>query len=543
MSFKADGTIIAPVNTDDVNFAIDAGSHDIGTLCMSDKQNMWSKFKAMQHDTPLPYTNAERRAKQWGLDVPVYRVIQTPTEMPPQWKHVRPNASSFKVLNDFVGDGDDEGYNHNAPPLVETSVTYKNKNTVTIHFAFNQYADNGGICLSDMPIYNFIDGTMQSLYPGAVIFKWEDGWKPKQIATTNETIGTKPSTDVEVMTNYLGTGEFAILPVFTKDAYIPAQSVSTASMQFVTVLYAHNSWLVRDISDANVGLWLFTRRDIGINDFSGNNVGTGYFKFSGTANWSDVERNPGDPDTRHDYYWWFRPNDSGPMVLRPQTEYETLSKSDNRIAITLTFKPDYAGNYGLGDWNPITNGDDYSSLEDYKSLYRDYDYGIASWLGGIDNEGYTLVLRWKAFSGKYDGNGGWSVTFLRVLALVDERGETCWESSGSKDSWYAQTIERNAGNGRISVKGQGIRKIRVSNSIVSQGASNYANGVIVRMYGADGDYATWSAGQGIGYINASEYSLSFNTRDVDKSIQRIPTSTYMYIDITVDTMDSVEDIE
>lgn len=44
----ANGIITAPVNTDDISATLGVASHDVATLCTSDRINRWSKYKPIR---------------------------------------------------------------------------------------------------------------------------------------------------------------------------------------------------------------------------------------------------------------------------------------------------------------------------------------------------------------------------------------------------------------------------------------------------------------------------------------------------------------
>ena len=44
----ANGIITAPVNTDDISATLGVASHDVATLCTSDRINQWSRHKPVR---------------------------------------------------------------------------------------------------------------------------------------------------------------------------------------------------------------------------------------------------------------------------------------------------------------------------------------------------------------------------------------------------------------------------------------------------------------------------------------------------------------
>lgn len=68
----SDNKVTAPVSTDDVSAVLGVASHDIGTLCYSEKINGWAKYKPVKSDSPI-VTESSWRADDGdcGLIVPV----------------------------------------------------------------------------------------------------------------------------------------------------------------------------------------------------------------------------------------------------------------------------------------------------------------------------------------------------------------------------------------------------------------------------------------------------------------------------------------
>lgn len=98
---NANGIITAPVSiTDDVAKVLGVGSSDLGTLCKTEKINMWSKYAPMQHFKISELTESEWKAAAYGFKKLGF------------YRDVRPlptggDASPYR-LTDFIG------YNHNA---------------------------------------------------------------------------------------------------------------------------------------------------------------------------------------------------------------------------------------------------------------------------------------------------------------------------------------------------------------------------------------------------------------------------------------------
>lgn len=94
--------IVAPVSIDDVRRVLGDSSRDVGTLCKSNRVNMWSKKKPIRHNKIGVLTDAEFKAAAYGLyfdPQASYRI---------EWTYQFPTGgiSSPCRLSDF------DGYNH-----------------------------------------------------------------------------------------------------------------------------------------------------------------------------------------------------------------------------------------------------------------------------------------------------------------------------------------------------------------------------------------------------------------------------------------------
>lgn len=114
----SNGRISAPVNTDDVKATIGENSHDVGTLCLSNKINRWSKYKPVVYPSPDSVTNYWQGTDgKNGLHIDLnadntftndfVRSFYNNTD---NWGYVHPQG--FLRLTDF------DGYNHNCIPFI-----------------------------------------------------------------------------------------------------------------------------------------------------------------------------------------------------------------------------------------------------------------------------------------------------------------------------------------------------------------------------------------------------------------------------------------
>lgn len=114
----SNGRITAPVNTDDVKDTIGENSHDVGTLCLSNKINRWSKYKPVEYPSPDSVTNYWQGTDgKNGLHIDMnadhtYTVdfVRSFYNNPDNWGYVHPQG--FLRLTDF------DGYNHNSLPFI-----------------------------------------------------------------------------------------------------------------------------------------------------------------------------------------------------------------------------------------------------------------------------------------------------------------------------------------------------------------------------------------------------------------------------------------
>lgn len=114
----SNGRITAPVNTDDVKDTIGENSHDVGTLCLSNKINRWSKYKPVEYPSPDSVTNYWQGTDgKNGLHIDINAdntftndFVRSFYNNPDNWGYVHPQG--FLRLTDF------DGYNHNSLPFI-----------------------------------------------------------------------------------------------------------------------------------------------------------------------------------------------------------------------------------------------------------------------------------------------------------------------------------------------------------------------------------------------------------------------------------------
>lgn len=394
---------------------------------------------------------------------------------------------------------------------------------------------------SQLTVPNFTpDGqSMANLYPGVVFYLYSPGtgsYQPKSIHTAAVTIGSQTTIQLQSLINFMGKGNFLALPVFSKNEYVPAASITGGNE---TVLVAHDALLTYHFSDYGVGAMLFTRRDIGLNNLNVN-VGTGYFKYSGGAIYFNGKPEGGVLD---DYSWLF-PASGGTLVLTPQEDLISNYDKDKRITVTINFKNNSSYGYGLGDWLPLssylTNGNALSGGDFDTLKVKTFDYGICYWRGGVDGDAYYLVLRFRPTRGVWTSSANWWMEYSRELMVMDDQGNEMW-SGGT-----GIMVTRRVSGGVASTEGQDLRMIRFGNIISSSGAYNVARGLYAKLTGADGFSVGYSKENNEAYmVFESNYNtLQFNVANqLNPTILRFPKDTEAYIDVTVDTETTVQDNE
>lgn len=112
---NANGIITDPVNTDDVSSVLGENSHDVKTLCMSVKINMWARFKPEVINTPESISLVQRRSNNFGLSptetysskTAFINAVKNGT-FTGGWQYTRVSGTAWARLDDFVN------YNHRA---------------------------------------------------------------------------------------------------------------------------------------------------------------------------------------------------------------------------------------------------------------------------------------------------------------------------------------------------------------------------------------------------------------------------------------------
>lgn len=100
------GKITAPVSIEDVRTVLGVSSYDLGTLCKSEKINMWAKYKPVRVPMFNELYESEFNEAQYGLHIPSSSSLDSVINTP--WSHAAPRGGDSEPyrLTDF------DKYNH-----------------------------------------------------------------------------------------------------------------------------------------------------------------------------------------------------------------------------------------------------------------------------------------------------------------------------------------------------------------------------------------------------------------------------------------------
>lgn len=154
------------VSTQEVSACLGVSTQDIGTLCTSPKISMWSRHKPVKLPGLGPVSNAQKRAINYGLKLPLaaqgaishFKDVIGHSEY--AWTYDRPigGLESPYRLADFVSiDNPGEGYNQNCqfPPFYAGELSYSTVYPPNGDLVRNPYSagQNGAIQYSDLGMY------------------------------------------------------------------------------------------------------------------------------------------------------------------------------------------------------------------------------------------------------------------------------------------------------------------------------------------------------------------------------------------------------
>lgn len=228
----ANGVITAPVNTDDVSTVIGVASHDVATLCTSDKVNKWNKDKPYRGTQPEVKSRTVDNATNetgkylgsrgsgtttgfpcfWGMRYPMntaqqnasgkarsnllelcYDTTYLPSPKHPNYEYMKPVlGTDFCRLDDFVG------YSHSAGAFLDAGVAGATTGSYESTMAINKFSDSKlkvyAIIPSDSYGFEFKDliAEAESYYLVAEFYR-TDMWVNKSEATPAKVVKSSES--------------------------------------------------------------------------------------------------------------------------------------------------------------------------------------------------------------------------------------------------------------------------------------------------------------------------------------------------------------
>lgn len=237
------GIISKPVRKIDIAQALGVASRDVGTLCTSDKINMWAKNKPVRFHSFAPIIDAQRASVNYGLNVPyyLYNVFFDNSHL---WEYLRPRGTSVSPIEQYRL-RDFDGYKVDAEsPFVRLYMDeYVYKNKVT-NMSFNYY---GG---DELPLSSFkVPDTLSSGSPksplsqftfcflmklGSDYYIWSTGKTPATIVG-QETA----SVPISISSMHPERASAKIAVVLCKDSTLVARqwkSVSTGQLTSYSII-------------------------------------------------------------------------------------------------------------------------------------------------------------------------------------------------------------------------------------------------------------------------------------------------------------------
>lgn len=505
------------VSTHDVARVLGSTSLDTGTLCTAPNINMWAKFKPYEPSilslrSPRPLTNANRRADQYGLTIPVHQVYGTNgDESNTAWGYSP--VTSWKRLTDFVGDSpESDGYCHTAQPPVSAEVTVNGKQ---IKFKW-KFADgtDGSIAPDALVITNV--GTMSECYYGYIIYKHNGtSFVPYRIFAAGpvKNHGTAGVALDEYTITLSEQGIYLATAIISPKKYSPEQSVTSAMTH--NFAYVHNAYHTIGV-DASYGERLFTR------DYTDSRYFTRYNMSVG-----------GNAAVKNAYVSVAR--NSNFSLSATSTYISSLwDKGDHQLAVSMTFMA--YDRYGIGGYCPISDG--IPSRTEYDSKFnRTYTYALAQWRDS-DTDLVVLALRYKPYSGAFNDASSltsvdWSMTIRRYLAIFGENGNTLFELDLGRG---ADMIVRGNASEVRSINADPVTQIRFGNEV--DGNKNISGLQLQAKFG-DNTFNNICrvSGYNIGInIYAQGDGISFFTLFDTAGALRLPVATDLYLDFTADTL-------
>lgn len=400
----SNGIISAPVNTDDVRLTIGENSHDVATLCLSDKINKAALFCPRYVGVPnlqlnvngsfsasaLNYIRQLNNVRQnytigpYGVCIPNLqlgnfaqgdstsydRVFSCARS---SWYIARPNAAtgtlpvastSYKTLDHFVG------YDHYAQitnPVATASVSVTATGDKQISVVFSVPSADG----TTLSISNLFGGG--GWYFGVIVFRGtnSDGWTTSDVAraaSSSTAIGTSSAGyTVTVLDDAsYDDGYYRVIPFITNKSGV--SSTADISSAFID----STCYGVR-IDDSCGSVFTVTA--------GGSSSGGGSQTQNYIFNWKEGNNGYYYPVPGNNSYTYVSGSDGPGIAIYFQTKYylevdgsSTLAAALNRVDMILPYRDSDGNNVeSVFTWSPSGNVYD----PDNDTLYRETKFGDA----------------------------------------------------------------------------------------------------------------------------------------------------------------------
>lgn len=160
-----------------VRNALTENTTNVGGLCLSEKINMWSKWKPIRRDT-LSITETDLIAENYGINPGTSTYSHTGVLdwtnglkllIPKKWEYKRPRGGS---ISEPYRLGDFRNYNHTARPPCEPLPSYTITNSIFLDYTIGAFLNMDGT--SDTIGLSDFSSTLGELYLG-VVLELDDG--------------------------------------------------------------------------------------------------------------------------------------------------------------------------------------------------------------------------------------------------------------------------------------------------------------------------------------------------------------------------------
>lgn len=163
------------ITTDSVAQTLGVNAHDIGTLCISDNINKWSKYKPVRLNKVSAIGDAnwyKGEDGNCGYEIPLMKYAEESSIK--SWTYLKP--TNYYRLDDFAG------YDHTnrQPPIIAERGDYiidMSEQDFRVNFRFNINYNNGDIP-NRFKISDFSNSVIYSMYPAIVIVGTHENSSP-----------------------------------------------------------------------------------------------------------------------------------------------------------------------------------------------------------------------------------------------------------------------------------------------------------------------------------------------------------------------------